>query len=68
MNHITVFRYSFSSSSAVRNARNKPLSDRIVDNDKNKRDDYHIVEGTAEAAFLGPCRVMKMGHGATVPG
>src|SRR6266403_5123155 len=31
--------------------------------DKNNWDDYHIVEGTAEAAFLGPCRVMIMGHG-----
>ncbi len=36
--------------------------------DKNKWDDNHIVEGTAEAAFLGPCRVMIIGHGATVPG
>src|SRR5215831_5962686 len=35
--------------------------------DNNERDDNHIVEGTAEAAFPGPCRIMIIGHGATVP-
>jgi hypothetical protein len=36
--------------------------------DNNEWDDNHIVEATAEAAFLGPCRIMIIGHGATVPG
>jgi hypothetical protein len=36
--------------------------------DNNEWDDHHIVERTVEAAFLGPCRVMIVGHGATVPG
>ena len=33
-----------------------------------QRDILPIVEGTAEAAFLGPCRVTTVAHGATVPG
>ena len=36
--------------------------------DNNEWDNNHIVEATAEAAFLGPCRIMIIGHGATVPG
>ena len=35
-----------------------------AERDKDKWDDNHIIKGTAEAAFLGPCRVMKIGHGA----
>jgi hypothetical protein len=35
--------------------------------DKNKWDDNHVVEGTTEAAFVGPCRVMIVGHDAAVP-
>src|ERR1700751_1295122 len=33
--------------------------------DKNKWDDNHIVGRDAEAAFLGPCRVMIIGPGAS---
>ena len=31
-------------------------------------DVMHVVKGTAKAAFLGPCLVIIVGHGATVPG
>ena len=33
--------------------------------DNNEGDDNHIVEAAAKAAFLGPCRIMIIGHGAT---
>src|SRR6516165_4350301 len=36
--------------------------------DRNKWDDNHIVERTAEAALFSPCRVLIVGHGATFPG
>ena len=33
--------------------------------EKDKPDDNHIIKGSAEAAFLGPSRMMMMiGHGA----
>ena len=31
---------------------------------KNNRNDYHIVKGAAESAFLGPCWATIIGHGA----
>src|SRR5262249_2856972 len=35
--------------------------------DYDEWDNDHIVEVTAKAALLGPCRMMIVGHGATVP-
>ena len=35
--------------------------------DENKWNDNHIVEGTAEAAFLGTYLATVMGHDAMVP-
>src|SRR5215475_2724313 len=35
--------------------------------DHNEWDDDHIVEGSAEAVFPRPCRIVIIGHGATLP-
>lgn len=48
--------------------QNEPQDFVCGERDKDKWDDNHVVGGTSEAAFLGPCGVTIVCHGKTVSG